>query len=205
MTLDDIISEAAYFLELQRIDNEVKFNYARVGIICRDVKNRLLWQRRIDPSTGEPFRSMAKWVRAACPWSYATTYAALRDVEELKDIPEEVLAQIPASNFPIVKQLSTAVRSDPVVIEAAQTKPTDEFIEQIKESHPEQHFETKTLLRFQMEESAAKVVEDVLRVAMGRGAATRSEALEMICAEAVDSWRSEDEVLEAGSRMEMNA
>lgn len=199
--LEDIIDETAYYLELQKIDADYRYSYARVGIICRDVKTRSLWQRRDDPATGHPFASLTRWLKSACPWSYQTSNAALRDMEDLKDIPEAALAKIPAGNFHIVRQLSTAVRADPVVIEAAQTKPTDEFVDQVRKSHPDQHLETKILMRFRPEESAVEIIEQALQMAQLRGAATRTEALEYVAVEAMESWRAEDAILEVAARM----
>ena len=192
--------EQTYFDELLAIDKSWKHSYARVGIICREVRNGQLHQQRIDPETGEPFTWTA-WIRAACPWSYATAFNALRDLEALADIPDDDLVEIPASNFPILKQLSTAVRAEPAILKGAKTKRTEEFVEQIQESHPEQHVEHKKLMRFNPEESAAEKIEEALKMAQLHGAKTRNEALEMLAEEAMTQWRLEDELLEIASRM----
>ena len=188
-----IAIEQSYFDECQAIDNASKYSYARVGIICRDVKNRLLWQHRA--------KSFHEWVKIACPWSFATAHASLRDVEELADVPEKDLAAIPASNFPIMKQLSTAVRAEPQVLEGAKTKPTEKFVEQIRETHPEQHLDAKKPMRFFPDESAAVKIEEALEMAMRHGAANRSEALELIAYCALEQWQLEDEIEAAAARI----
>ena len=185
--------EQRYFDECQAIDNASRYSYARIGIICRDVERRELWKSRAE--------SFAKWVRLACPWSYATAHASLRDVKELADIPEAQLAQIPASNFPIVKQLSTAVRAEPAVIEAAQTKHSEELVEEIRRTHPGQHLEHKVIMRFFPDESAVGNIEAALTMAKMRGAANRAEELELIAITAAETWRSEDEIEAIAERL----
>jgi hypothetical protein len=118
----------------------------------------------------------------------------MRDVEELKDIPAEHLAEIPQANFPILKQLSTEVRAEPQVIEAAKSKSAEEFTEQIRKDHPDQHLDTRKMLRVNMDESALAKVEEAILEAMKRGATSRGEALEAICAEALLEWQLEREI-----------
>lgn len=199
MTDDQL--ESRYFEELTNIDHAEKHNYARIGIVCREVKNRLLWQKRIDPDTKEPFKSLTRWIKAACPWSYTTANAALRDVEELNDIPDEHLKEIPSSNFPVLKQLSTATRSEDDIIQGAKTKHTDDFVEQIRDAHPEQHLESKKLMRFMPEESAVVKIEEALEMAKKHGAHNRNDALELIAQTAVEQWQLEEEVEEIVRRI----
>ena len=191
---EDVQVEAEYFEELRAFDDAARRSYARIGIICREVKNRLLWQKRIDPETGEPCDRFTRWVKIACPWSYTTANESLRDVEELADIPDEHLQDIPPSNIPVMKQLSTAVRAEPAVLEGAKTKHTREFVEQIRESHPEQHVEPAKLMRFMPEESAAAKIEEALQMALLHGAHNRNQALELLAITAVEQWQREDEL-----------
>ena len=187
-------TEQHYFDDAQNIDAAEKHNYARIGIICREVKNRLLWQERTDPETSEPCRSLTRWIKLACPWSYATANRAMRDIEDLKDIPDEHLAEIPTSNFPILRQLSTKVRSEPAMLEAAKTRQSEDFVDQVREAHPEQHLENRQTLRFKPVESAAAKIEEAIAKALSKGAATRDEALEMIAVTALEDWQYEEEL-----------
>ena len=195
-------AEPILFKRLQQITATFELGYAEVGLICREVDSYLLWEKRIDPETGQPCTSFTRWVRVCCPRSYPTAYAAMRDVESLKDIPDQHLSQIPASNFPIVKQLSTAVRSDPEVLEAAKTQNTEGLVEHVRANHPEQHIERTKILRVPLDESAMGKVEELFKQAQLRGAKNRSEALEMICAEAELQWRLEAEIEEAATNLE---
>jgi hypothetical protein len=126
----------------------------------------------------------------------------MRDVESLQDMPIEAVAKIPASNFSVVKQLSTQVRNDPRVIQAAQTQTSEQLIETVRAKFPEQHMEKRKVKRFTLEESALVQVEEAIKRAMVRGATNESEALEWICAEAVGSWDAEDTVKEIVARMD---
>lgn len=197
LALPDEQSEPILFKRLQEIAYGWEYSYAEVGLICREVDAYLLWEKRIDPDTGELCASFSRWIHACCPRSYSTVYAAMRDMEALKDIPDCDLAKIPASNFPIVKQLSTAVRKDRKVLDGAQTKRTGDFVEQIRADHPDQAIEHSRVLRFKLEDSAAAEVESVITLAEMRGAKSWAEALEAICAEAKTQWLLESEIMES--------
>lgn len=190
-------AEEACFSRLRLLDQTWKYSYIEIGQICRIVERKHLWKQRTDPATGERCTSFPAWVHAAAPWSFSTVFAAMRDCEELQDVPAEHLAEIPAANIGTLKQLSTAVRQDPAIIEAAKTMRAPEFVEQVRKEYPLQHLEKKKTLRFTMDESAADKVEQVINIAMAKGAKNWSDALEMICEEAADVWRLESEVEQA--------
>ena len=193
-SLPDTDAEQAIYDWMRRFDDAQRLSYSRVGMLCREVKRRLLWRHRDDPDTGQPCTSFTRWVRVCAPYSYATCFAALGDVESLSDVPDEHLSSIPPSNYPTLRQLSTAVRSEPEVIEAAKTQRNDEFIETIRKSHPNQHLESRKTLRFHPSESAAKKIEEAIQAAMERGASNRDEALECLAVNALEDWRMEQEV-----------
>ena len=195
LSLSDEEAEPVLFNRLQQIAYGWEMGYAEVGLICRYVDAYMLWEKRADPETGEVCTSFSRWIHVCCPRSFSTVYAAMRDVEALKDMPERAVAKIPASNFSIVKQLSTAVRNDPEVIEGAQTKPTADFVEQIRRDHPGQAIEHSRTLRFKLDESAANEVESTIQLAESRGAKNWAEALEAICSEAKTQWLMESEIL----------
>jgi len=188
--------EELYFSRLRLLDQTLKYSYAEIGVICRRVKLSQLWRQRTDPATGETISSFERWVRVAAPWANSTVFAAMRDVEELTDVPEADLLEIPATNMTTLKQLSTAVRKDPDVLLAAKTMRSEEFVEKIRAEHPMQHIEKKVVLRVSgLDESAYERVVEAFNTAMAtKGAKTWAEALEMICEEAADVWRTEAEV-----------
>ena len=159
------------------------------------VKTGDLWTARLDPETNEPCKSFNRWLCVAAPYSNATMFQAITDVEELSDVPDADLAEIPAANIHIVKQLSTAVRADPRVLQAAKTLSSKKFVEQVQCDHPQQHLEARKILRFVgVVESAAEEIERALTMAECRGARTRNEQLEAIAVEAIQAWDYEEEV-----------
>jgi hypothetical protein len=194
LELTDVEAEHVLFSRLQSLDKTWKLSYGEVGMIAVEVQNRLLWKQRADPETGDPCASFSVWMKVAAPWSYAMMFAAKRDVEELHDIPAEHLAQIPAGNFSVVKQLSSAVRADPGVLHAAKTMRSDALVEKIQRDFPDQHVESRKTLRFRPEASAAEKIEEALAMAEAKGARTRDEQLEMVAAVALEQWNSESEI-----------
>ena len=196
LTLPDKEAEALIYGYVRHFDDVVSMSYARVGILCRLVQTYELHEQRIDPNTNEPC-SFHRWLQIAAPRSHSTCYAALRDVEALKDMPEEQVVQIPTSNFPVVRQLSTAVRNDPKVIEAIKTKGQSDLVEHIRKTHPEQMIEHTISKRFRLEESAAQKIDEALKLAQLHGARNEAEALEMIAATAMETWKYEEAIEQA--------
>lgn len=186
LKMTDCQAEQTLFSRLRLLDRTEKLSHAERGYICRIVKEHRLHEQRLD--NGHPC-SMNRWITLACPWGHSTVFQAMKDVEDLKDIPPEHLAEIPQANFPVMKQLSTQVRSEPAVLEAAKTQQSEEFAQTIQRDYPDQHIQARKLLRFAPEESALVVIEEALRKAMELGAKNRSEALEYIALEALTQWQ----------------
>jgi hypothetical protein len=118
----------------------------------------------------------------------------MRDVDELSDVPRDELAQIPEANFPVMKQLSTAVRNDPKVLHVAKTGRSEDLVEHVREAHPDQHLEHRKHIKFTLDESAVEPIERALALAEEKGARNRGEALELIAAMAIETWQLEEEV-----------
>jgi hypothetical protein len=201
LSLPDEQAETALFYRLAYIDNIHKLSYAEVGNICLQVQAYMLHEQRIDPETGLPC-TFSRWVHLAAPYSYSTCYAAMRDCEAMKDVPEEHLAEIPAGNFPVMRQLSTKVRADPGVLKAAKTKKTEAFVEHIRAEHPDEHIESRKTFRFHPEESAAAKIEEALNRAEKMGAHSRDEALEIVALAAMDWWEFKTQELEIDRAMQ---
>jgi hypothetical protein len=130
----------------------------------------------------------------AAPRARSTAYQYLREVTELQDIPDEHLSQIRGENVGTVMHLSTAVRAEPEVLEAAKTQKSDEFVEHIQKTHPDQHVEHRKTMKFRPAESAAKVIENVLAEAMDHGASNRDDALELAMQTAHEAWQMESQL-----------
>ena len=171
------MTELQAFDELNQMDRREKVSYARKGQICLAVKDSLLHFQRINPETGEGC-TWTEWVRLAAPWNSATCFAAVRDLEDLSDIPMEHLARVPEANIKILTQLSSAVRSSPAVLSAAETQRAEQFVETIKRDHPDQAIEARKPFRVVLTDSQLAQVEKAVLLSMSRGAMTRAEALE---------------------------
>jgi hypothetical protein len=185
------MTESESFAKLRAFDESWRVSYMEAGIIARQVHDGLLWKERC--------ANFHEWIREAAPYGFATVYRAMEDVRSLSDIPDDHLAKITQANVPIVRQLSTAVRNNPAVLEAAQTKPSSELLGQIRRDYPDQHLEAKKALRFSLDESAAAKIEEALTMAMARGAHNRSEALEAVAQEAMVHWEYDAKIEEAFS------
>ena len=196
------MNEEAIFSRIQLLDRTWKLSYAEAGILCLKVNTEMLWQTRLDPTTGLPCASWTQWVKIAAPYSYATVFQAVRDCEELSDVPESELSQITRGNFGLMKQLSSAVRADPRVLQCAKTMKAEEFTEEIRKEYPTQHLETRKILRFVgVAESAAEQIEQALAMAEARGSQTRNESLEAIAVEALQTWAMEEEIEKMAAEM----
>jgi hypothetical protein len=176
-TVSDTAGEAALFARMRTLDREAKLSYAEVGRICLIVRENRLHLHRLNPNTGEQC-TWTEWVSLAAPWGYSTCFEAVRDVEALPDIPKEELAQIPKGNIKTLVKMSTGVRSQGAVLEAAKTQRPEAFIEHVKRHHGDQHIEQTQILRFSVNESEALVVEEVLAAEIKKdGTLSRSGAL----------------------------
>ena len=183
----DSARESLIFARLQAWDKAI-ISGPEIGIMCRDVRDGELWRYH------EGCTSFDSWMVLAAPRARSTAYGYLRQVEALSDIPDAVLSQIRGENVDTVMHLSTAVRAEPEVLEAAKTQKADEFVEHIQKTHPDQHVEHRKTMKFRPAASAAKVIENVLEEAMEHGASNRDDALELAMQTAHEAWQMESEV-----------
>lgn len=172
------------------LDRLAPLSFGERGQIALEFERRALWQY-LEP----PFKSFDQWMSSGSDASRTTMYAAWRAAKALEDdVPD--LAGIPRETVNMMAyELSTAVRSDPEVIEAAKTKDPEEFRNHISETQPDQHIEIHKPLRFKTTESQAKAVEAVIKYAIDqKGAQSREQALEYMAHEALVQWTLEDEL-----------
>ena len=177
--LDSAARESEIFARLQAWDKAITSG-PEIGILCREVRDTHLWPYRTDPETGNPCTSWTRWMHVAAPRAASTAFGYLRQVEALSDIPDEHLGQIRGENVDTVKQLSTAVRAEPEVLEAARTQKAKEFIGTIRRDHPEQHISRRSRYRLNPTEEQKAEIEEAVELAIERGDAnTREEAIFM--------------------------
>ena len=173
LDLPDIEAEAAIYTRSRTLDETSKSAYSEMGLMCVEVKRRMLWQHRTDPDTGFPCRSRTRWMRVAFPFSYSYAVAAFSEVEKLlEDIPAEDIAQIGPGNLHTLTSLSTAVRSDPKVLAAAKTKKPSDFIEHVQENHPDQHIASTEWIKLAATPEQAADIREAAEQAIRLGEAS---------------------------------
>lgn len=179
-----------------KIERLYTLSFAEVGIIAREVERRHLYRHLINSDTGKPFVYFNDWTKAinsiACR---RTIFAAKRVIAKLEDVPPEKLVDIPPSNLYTMTQLSTAVRNDPAILEAARTLPREQFEEKVEREQPLQHISPLSPLRFHANRPDRKIVEETITWALNHDiAATRDEAFVRACETALNSWQLDDEL-----------
>lgn len=170
----------------EQIDRLHEYSYSERGEICRQFEKRGLWKHILNPNSKEPFNSFSAWMASGAVGGRRINFESKRDIEALQDVPAEKLRGVPKSNVKILKQLSTAVRNQDAVLEAAKTLPQEQFLEKVEKEHPDQHIEGRRALRFSPGRSGAKKVEEWCKYAIEHDlAGNRDEALVMACEEAL--------------------
>lgn len=173
-------------------------SYSERGIIAREFERRKLWAHLIDPATGQAFPSFSAWMSCddfmGCR---RVNFESLRDMRALADVPEEKLIDVPKGNIKLLAQLSTAVRNQPDVLEAARVLDRDAFEEKVEKEHPQQHIEARRPLRFSPGRTGAKVIEEAIAWALEHDiAGSRDEALVRMAEQALHEWQLEAELEE---------
>lgn len=126
---------------MRTLDGIAKRGFAARGMCLLLMEERELWKDLIDPDTKEPYRSLNSWILLAAPYSHGSCHDALRTIKELREMPIEDLLVIPRANLQRLKELSTSVRKEPAVIEAAKTLSEDQFVDLIQMDYPQQHLD----------------------------------------------------------------
>ena len=203
--LSDLIAlpdpEAAVALDARMdawttIDKLHERSFVERGIIIREFERRQLWKHLTDPETGHSFPNLTAWLSCenflGCR---RTNFEAKRTLAMLEDVPPAKLIDIPKGNLHTLTQLSTAVRNQPDVLEAARIMPREAFEEKVEKEHPTQHIESRRPLRFSPDRSGAKVIEEWIEYALEHDlAGTRDEALVLACESALIGARSDEGV-----------
>src|SRR6185312_4812891 len=173
-----------------------RYSFVERGMIIKAFESRSLWKHLTDPDTQQPFSCLTAWLSCSdflgCR---RTNFAAKKALTNLADVPPEKLLDIPATNIHVLTQLSTQVRNDPRVLEAARTLPLSKFEEKIEKDHPTQHFEARGPMRFNLGRSWARTVEETISYALEHDiAGTREEALLRMAETALHEWELDEEL-----------
>jgi hypothetical protein len=177
--MPDEIAAVALDGRLRALEIQWKRSFLERGVLLLEMEQRMLWRKLDDPSTGEPYTSLERWILTAAPQSRSDAYAALRAVKELRDIPRQHLEGVARCNVAILQALSTSIRNEPEVLKAAKDLPEREFIRKIEKDYPDQHIESRRLIHLHPTKSASAVIEKAIKLAMQlEGLTTREQVLE---------------------------
>lgn len=181
MTADDLLTTRQYtpdvaaltlFGSLRTLDSQYRLGFVMRGLVLREVEDRELW-KHVDAQ----YHSLNHFIAEALPWSERDSYYALRAAKDLADIPLTTLAEIPRVNVEKLRLMSTAVRAQPAVLEAATTLSEARFVDFVKEFHPDQALEHKRALP-KLTESTRAVMDEAIEKAMRvEGCTSRNEAV----------------------------
>lgn len=128
---------------LDAIEDQV---FAARGMACLLIEERQLYQQFIDPEVDQPYASFDRWIKTVLPKSWGYCRDALRTMKELRDMPVTDLLEIKRCNLETLKKVSTHIRKEPQVIEAAKTQTEAQFAQTLtKDFH--QHIEGKKTLK----------------------------------------------------------
>jgi len=123
---------------LESIDRVEDRSFIWRGIVLREIERRELWKDDKDAL----YTSMNDWIHRAPGKSARDRYAALAAVEALKEIPLQDLSQIPRCNVETLQKMSSSVRVQPEVLEAAKGS-EDAFVAHVQAHHPDQHIQKR--------------------------------------------------------------
>lgn len=183
--------DAAAFMDERMVALESiwKTSFVERGWIALEFEERLLWQHIDDPATGLPFTSKERYIATRCPQSRSDVYAALKAVKELRDVPREALREMPRCNINVLQSLSSKVRQQPEVLEAAKTMTEKQFTAKIASDYPSQHLEQKRKVTLNFSDSAFAVYQQFIQAAEERENCTSAEqSVEM----AIVNWMADN-------------
>lgn len=146
---------AATFIELdtkaRKIEEKLKSTWVELGALCIEMRNGSYWKEG-------GFHSFHSWLQSALPCCRSWAYMAMNAYEELRDVPEEELKQMPLSNAEILKTLPKSRRNDPEILQVAKSRPPREFRPHVIAAVPDTHLETIAEMKFKFTKSQAQAV-----------------------------------------------
>lgn len=167
---------------LKQIEELYEVSYSERVIIIREFEVRRLWKHLIDDEVGEPFANLTAWLSSGFLGCRRVNMEAHRDIKLLGDVPSEKLIDVPKGNLKVLAHLSTAVRNQEDVLEAAKTLPRAEFEEKVEREQPEQHIEVRAPMSLRPGRSERKVIERWITYAVAHDlASSPTEAIVRAC------------------------
>ena len=191
--MSDEVAAVALGQRLRALESLWKRSFYERGIILHEVKQRLLWKHLNDDATGEPYTSFDRWVLDSAPHSRSDAYAALKVVEDLRDIPRHELEQVPRCNLHILQALSSNIRQSPEVLQWATFTSQKDFVARLEHFYPEQAIESRCLIHLNPTKSASVIISRAVNLAKRlEGLTTREDVLEFWAADYLSEHPEEE-------------
>lgn len=168
---------------LREIEVAMKMNFTEIGEICIIADRRELW-RQVSRPDGTGYTSFSDWLGECMPCSNATAWAAKEVALKLGGIPVYERRDMPRNTLQLMAKLSPQVFNDERVKSKAISLKSGEFEHFIEKEFPNQHIESRIIMRFHPERTAKERIDIAIETAMElNGISTREEALLCICEE----------------------
>lgn len=185
----------AWMAALKRVEEVYEVSYGQRLVIIRNFEERSLWRYLTDPDTDLPFPNLTAWLSSGFIGCRRTNMDAHKDALMLSDVPAVKLIDVPRETIKVLKKLSTDVRNDAGVLEAARRMGTEDFEEKIEKEHPNQCIERRQPMRFSPGRSWARTIEEAITYALEHDiAGTRDEALLRMAETSLNDWRLDEEI-----------
>lgn len=171
----------------REIEKQTKETWVELANLCCTIRDNELWRE------GE-YQSFGSWLKDACPTSRSYAYMTMGIRDELREIPDTELKQIPLGNADIMKSVPKALRSAPEVLDKAKRQQPQEFINTAIQAAPDAHLEKKLVHRLRFTASQSKVFAegcDMWRVVNDDPSAPVEDVIEGIIADYVLSHQRE--------------
>jgi hypothetical protein len=185
--IDDLDAADIYDARMRALEAQTRRSYVEIGLICVEMRERSLWLKVIDVKTAQYFHSFDAWLMSAAGVSRSSAYAAMKAIDMLTDVPIADLREIPRCNAMNLGKLSTAVRREPEILQAAKDLTEEEFVAKVQSAYPEQHLEGRSRLQLAPTQSARHAIDRALEVSMWVwDLESKEQALEAIAAYFLD-------------------
>ena len=134
------------------------------------------------------YDSFNDYLDAACDWGRSQTYAGMRALEKLSDLPAEVVERLPLGNAVILSNIPPQERDAETVRDAVEGTQKN-FVQSVKRRKPNLHINVSETVSFKLHEGAQEVwrnaLEDAKEEIGGKNVAD-GEAVEYI----ITQWQA---------------
>lgn len=141
---------------VREIDQTVRESWSELAAICIRVRDRQEW--KVLPGK---YHSFDDWLIQAAPCCRATVYKGMGVLSVIaQDLSPEEISRIEIGNASLLAQVSSKVRRDPEVIEAARSgRHSKKLRATIRAKHPAQHIEDVVEKKLRFTSSQWDIIE----------------------------------------------